>query len=64
MVHPSCSYVVRFYAVGDELRARITDANASRSWTVADGAAARALATSLARDDPDAASRAAAEERP
>ena len=53
MVQRSRSFVVRFYAVNGELRARVTDADASRSWTVGDGASARALETSLVRDDPD-----------
>lgn len=54
MVHPSCSYVVRFYAVDGELRARVTDVGASRAWTVADTASARALEERLVHDDPDA----------
>ncbi len=54
MVHRSRSFLVRFYAVNGELRARVTDAEASRSWMVADGASALALETCLVRDDPDA----------
>ena len=56
MVHASRSFLVRFYAVDDELRARITDANASRSWLISDGVSARSLEECLVRDDPDAPS--------
>ncbi len=54
MVVPGRSFLIRFYAVDGELRARVTDANASRSWSVADDASARALEAYLVRDDRDA----------
>lgn len=48
------SYLVRFFAVDGEHRARVTDVGSSRSWTVADAASAGALQAQLVRDDRDA----------
>jgi hypothetical protein len=45
------SYLVRFYAVDGEHRARVTEVASSRSWTVANAASARALEDQILRDD-------------
>jgi hypothetical protein len=47
------SYLVRFYAVDGEHRARVTDVGASRSWTIADAESAGVLEAQLVRDDRD-----------
>ncbi len=51
MVRHERSYLVRFYAVNGEHRARVTDVGTSHSWTVADGESAGLLEAQLVRDD-------------
>ncbi|HEY0381837.1 MAG TPA: hypothetical protein VGC72_06535 [Candidatus Elarobacter sp.] len=56
MVRHERSYLVRFYAVNGEHRARVTDVGTSRSWTIAGAGSAGALEAQLVRDDRDAVS--------
>jgi hypothetical protein len=53
VVHYERSFLVRFYAVDGEHRARVTDVATSRSWTVAGDEAAGRLQAQLVRDDRD-----------
>ncbi len=53
MVRHERSYLVRFYAVNGEHRARVTDVGASRSWTLAGDGSADVLEAQLVRDDRD-----------
>ncbi|MDQ6941531.1 MAG: hypothetical protein M3169_03340 [Candidatus Eremiobacteraeota bacterium] len=51
MVRHERSYLVRFYAVNGEHRARVTDVGTSRSWTISGAESAGMLESQLVRDD-------------
>ena len=53
MVRHERSYLVRFYAVNGEHRARVTEVGTSRSWTIAGADSALMLESQLVRDDRD-----------
>ena len=53
MVRHERSYLVRFYAVNGEHRARVTDVGTSRSWTITGAESAGMLESQLVRDDRD-----------